>query len=111
MIKIIIEPAENGVVKTIQDDNINGGGEFFDSKKVYDFEDDNGNYYKNTQAFLNDMIKDLGIDTGNTFSRDTLIFDIDWGEKYIPNKEDIQNKIVEYKAILDKLKKLLRESE
>ena len=111
MIKIYIEPAENGVVKTVQDDNINGAGEFFDSKKVYDLEDDNGRDYINTQAFLEDVIKDLGIDTGNTFSRDTLILDIDWGEKYQPNKEDIQTKIANLKLTIDMLKKLLKESD
>ena len=38
MITIQIEPADNGVVKFLIDDNVNGGGEEYTSRMVYDFE-------------------------------------------------------------------------
>ena len=38
MITINIEPADNGVVKFLLDDNINGGGEEHVARRVYDFE-------------------------------------------------------------------------
>ena len=35
MLSIGIEPADNGVIKTLVDDNINGGGEDFEARQVY----------------------------------------------------------------------------
>ena len=38
MITIQIEPADNGVVKFLIDDNVNGGGEAFTLRVVYEFD-------------------------------------------------------------------------
>ena len=38
MISIQIEPADNGLLKLLFDDNVNGGGEEYTTRTVYDFE-------------------------------------------------------------------------
>ena len=53
MITIQIEPADNGVVKFLIDDNVNGGGEEYTSRVVYDFD---GYLGRQQQVkFLNDL--------------------------------------------------------
>ena len=54
MVSIQIEPADNGLVKFLIDDNVNGGGEEFTSRYVYDFD---GYLGRQQQVkFLNDLI-------------------------------------------------------
>ena len=38
MITISLEPADNGLIKFLIDDNVNGGGEEYTSRVVYEFE-------------------------------------------------------------------------
>ena len=54
MITIQIEPADNGVVKFLIDDNVNGGGEEYTSRYVYEFEGVLGR--TNQIKFLKDLI-------------------------------------------------------
>ena len=54
MITISIEPADNGVVKFLIDDNVNGGGEEFTSRVVYEFDNTLGR--ANQVKFLKDLI-------------------------------------------------------
>ena len=58
MVTITIEPADNGLVKFLIDDNINGGGEEHVARRVYDFDCSTGRH--NQVKFVNDLILDLG---------------------------------------------------
>ena len=50
MVTLILDMADNGVIKTLEDDSINGAGEPFVSKFLYTFEDDKD--FKNRIKFL-----------------------------------------------------------
>ena len=91
MITITIEPADNGVVKFLIDDNINGGGEEHVARRVYEFEGSNAR--KNQVKFINDLILDLGLDTGTDLDPNKLIFSLDWGNQYMPTQSELKNKV------------------
>lgn len=98
MAEIILEGADNGVIKTIIDNNINGAGEVLERKSVYDFSNDKLHHRK--VRFLIDLIEDLGIETGNVYDEHVVHLSIDWGGNYKPTKEQINNKINKLKAII-----------
>ena len=97
MITIQIEPADNGVVKFLIDDNVNGGGEASTSRVVYG---------RQQQAkFLNDLILDLGLSTGSDIDRDKLEIKINWGGKYTPTENEIKSRVT---ALQKEIKRLTR---
>lgn len=102
MITIQIEPADNGVVKFLIDDNVNGGGEEFTSRVVYEFDSALGK--SNQIKFLKDIILDLGMATGSELDRDKLVVKAEWGKQYTPNEAEIKVRLSE----LEKETKLLR---
>ena len=63
MVTIILDIAENGVVRTLEDDNINGNGEMYAQKLLYSF--DNDRDFKNRIKFLKDLCLDIGLGLGN----------------------------------------------
>jgi hypothetical protein len=95
MVKVIIDSAENGIIKTIKDDNINGAGTKLESKKVYNFKDDD--LHSKKIQFFYELAEDLGIDIGNIYKNNNLIMTTHWGLSYHPTKE-------EFKTHLDILK-------
>lgn len=105
MITITLELAENGVIKTIIDDNINGAGEVFEAKKVYELDKDNEKGYKNTIKFLDDLMDDLGMDTGNIHSKFSLTVGLDWGSSYVPSTDEVKTKINNLKNNIKVLEK------
>lgn len=109
MIKITLEMAQNGVIKTIFDDNINGAGEMFENKTVYEIED-NGEIddYDSAIRFLIEMCDDLGIVTGNKRDKKVLRFNVEWGEGYEPNKKEIEEKIKTLELDISLLKEYLK---
>lgn len=103
MITIAIELAENGVIKIIHDDNINGAGEEFESRKVYDFDGiDNVN---SKISFLNELAMDLGMDMGTELDHYKIIVRSEWGSKYKPSKELAADKIKELEKEIKRLEK------
>ena len=92
MIKITLESADNGVIKTVVDDNINGAGERFESKTVYDL-NLNDDSHSQTIKFFYELCEDLGIDTGNKFSKNNLYLKTDWGKSYTPTISDLKSRI------------------
>ena len=91
MLSIGIEPADNGVIKTLVDDNVNGGGEEFESRNVYEFE---GPMKRINQVkFIKDLIFDLGIDIGTELDADYLQIYAGWGKQYVGTEKEIKNKI------------------
>ena len=101
MISIQIEPADNGIVKFLIDDNVNGGGEEYTSRMVYDFD---GYLGRQQQAkFLSDLILDLGLSTGSDIDRDKLEIKLDWGSKYNPSESEIKQRVTMLQKEIKKL--------
>jgi len=106
MITVAIELAENGVIKIIHDDNVNGAGEEFESRKVYDFDGiDNVN---SKISFLNEIAMDLGIDLGNELDHSKITVRSEWGSKYKPSKELAAGKIKELEKEIKRLEKFTK---
>ena len=106
MLRIILEQADNGVIKTVLDDNINGAGEEYESKIVYDF--DNNSNFSVTKKFLYELTEDLDVDTGNKFDKDTLTMEVNWGSSFQPSLDDIKNKIKSHEIEIAYLKEMLK---
>jgi len=112
MIKVSLELASNGVIKTIHDDNINGAGDKYERKTVYDFEKDPT--YESRIQFLYELCEELSIDTGNKFDKLNLVMNTDWGSSYMPTEKEVDTKILKLTAdlkYLKSLKKDIQESE
>jgi hypothetical protein len=95
MITIQIEPADNGIVKFLIDDNVNGGGEEYTSRIVYDFDSYKGR--EQQVKFLKDLILDLGLATGSDVDGDKLEVKLGWGKNYEPTQTELKNKIQQLK--------------
>lgn len=107
MLSIGIEPADNGVIKTLVDDNINGGGEDFEARQVYEFE---GPMKRSNQVkFLKDLIFDLGMDIGTELDSDLVQIYVGWGRQYNGNLSEIKNKIQVLEKEIKRLGSMLKE--
>ena len=102
MINIILEPAANGVIKRVVNQNAGGGRETTASVNVYEL--NNKKTFTNTVQFLFEICEDLGVQTGNKFNKNNLTMKTEWGSHYEPNKEEIDKKIAELEAELELLK-------
>lgn len=106
MITVAIELAENGVIKIVHDDNVNGAGEEFESRKVYDFDGiDNIN---SKISFLNELAMDLGIDLGTELDHFKIVVKSEWGSKYKPSKGLAAEKIKELEKEIKRLEKFTK---
>lgn len=103
MIKISLEPARNGVIKRLMDDNHGGGNERWSSVDVYEEPDGEGNKQEYIMKFFFDLCEDLGISLGNKFDKDVITISAEWGTHYEPSKKEIDSKIKELKAKIDLL--------
>ena len=107
MLSIGIEPADNGVIKTLVDDNINGGGEDFEARQVYEFE---GPMKRSNQVeFLKDLIFDLGMDIGTELDSDHVQIYVGWRRQYNGNLSEIKNKIQVLEKEIKRLGSMLKE--
>ena len=105
MITIQIEPADNGIVKFLIDDNVNGGGEEYTSRMVYDFD---GYLGRQQQVkFLNDLILDLGLSTGSDIDRDKLEIKLDWGSTYKPSENEIKQRVTQLQKEIKSLTRMI----
>ena len=107
MIKVTLELATNGVIKTVVDDNINGAGDKYERKTVYDFEKDPT--YENRIQFLYELCEELSIDTGNKYDKINLVMKNDWGSSYMPTESEVDNKIIKLSSDLKYLKSLKKD--
>lgn len=107
MVTLTIEPADNGVVKIIYDDSVNGAGEEFVSRKVYDFERDEESK-ESVVDFLSDVILDLGIDVGSDLDKFKVTIDTEIGDVSQFSEDDIKQKIKELKAEIKKLENSIK---
>jgi hypothetical protein len=110
MIKIELSSASNGVIKRVLDSNTKEDSSSF---KVYEIDSDpNLDSFLGVMELFTDISADLGLDLGSDFDPYQMKFDIDWGEKYVPSEEEIEQKIKSLNLELKKLrewKKLLND--
>lgn len=105
MQKILLEIADNGIIKTVTDDNINAAGEVFESKVVYDLE--NGDIVSTKLNMLYELSEDMGMELGNSKQPDQIKIIADWGDSYVPQIEDkaeLQLRIKNMEKTLTKMK-------
>ena len=103
MIKIILEPARNGVIKKVVDDNHGGGREHFTSTDVYESNENDKNQYSYIKRFFFDLCDDLGLEVGSKFDKTVLDINTQWGTHFEPTEKDIEFKIKRLKSELKKL--------
>jgi len=101
MQEIKIQLADNGVIKTVIDDNINGAGESFESTNVYEF-----NTVTNKIKFIDDLCVDIGLELGNSKSKSKINISSGWGEDYLPTPAEIDTKIQKLQSEISRLQKI-----
>jgi hypothetical protein len=102
---VTLSLADNGIIKSVIDDNINAAGESYESVTVYDFESKDANDVK--IKFLNDIAMDSGLELGNPSDKYQIKIIQDWGTSYIPTAEEVSLRIQEYKLEIRKLEMML----
>jgi hypothetical protein len=102
MIIVNLEPAANGVVKRVINQNAGGGKETVASVNV--FELNKNDNYRGVVSFLFELCEDLSIETGNKFNKSVLNMSTEWGSHYEPSKKEIESRINELEAELELLK-------
>lgn len=105
MQNIRLELADNGIIKIVEDDNINAAGEVYTSVTVYDFESSNATESKIN--FINDLILDSGLELGNSKDKNQIKISVDWGDEYQPSKTEIEEKIKALKSDLKYFEEML----
>ena len=98
---ITLKVADNGVIKEIKDDNINAGGETYESIRLYEFNDS-----KSKLNFIKDLCVDIGLDFGNSRQKNQIQLVDDWGEHYSPSKMEIVEKIKSLQNTIEELSKI-----
>lgn len=99
MVSIKLEPARNGVIKRIDDNNHGGGKEHRATIDVYESSD---KHY--ISKFFYELAEDLGLHLGSKFEKDVLVISKQWGSHYEPTKKELAKKIKETEAELAWLK-------
>jgi len=94
--------ADNGVIKTVLDDNINSAGESFESTSVYEFESN-----EDKIRFIEEFCVDIGLSFGNSKSKEKIKVSTGWGEHYVPNPKEALEKISDLKVQLERLQDVL----
>jgi hypothetical protein len=108
MVKIILEPARNGVIKKVNDDNHGGGKEHYQSIDVYEDYDNVKPNFEYVKRFFYELCEDLNIKTGNKFDECVIKIDTVWGSHYEPSTEDIQKRIDDLQTEIDLLKQWMK---
>ena len=101
---ITLEIADNGIIKTISDDNINGAGESFEVKTIYNLE--KGDIVDTKMELLYELSEDMGMHLGNSKQPDQIQIFSGWGENYKPTKEEIAERIEELEKELASYKNM-----
>ena len=102
MINIVLEPAANGVIKRVVNQNAGGGRDTTASVNVYEL--NTSDSFKNTVQFLFEICEDLAVQTGNKFHKNNLTMKSQWGSHYEPTQKEVDKKIGELEAELELLK-------
>lgn len=110
MIKITLEPARNGVIKRVTDDNYGGANQSVTTLDVYE-KGPEGNKFGHVMRFFYDLCEDLDLDLGNKFDREVLTFTKDWGSHYEATQSEVDSKISELEAEIELLKEWKKQQE
>lgn len=106
MVTITLELADNGVIKILHDDNVNGAGEEYESRVVYDFDSPSATI--NKIKFMQDICLDLGIDLGTDMDRSKVEVTTVMGKSYKPTPEQAQDQISSLGKEIQRLEKFLK---
>lgn len=111
MITILLDIADNGVVKVIEDDNYNGNSEVNVTKTLYVFDGDPD--YENRIKFLKDLCLDIGLSTGNINDQKRLNINLYKKPKNMSlmTKKELETSIMGAERLLEKYKKELKKYE
>ena len=101
MQKITLRVADNGIIKEIKDDNINAGGEAYESIQLYEF-----NTTESKIKFIYDVCVDIGLDFGNSRKKNQIQITEGWGKHYTPTKAEIDIQINNLRNRITELEKL-----
>ena len=102
MIKIELSNASNGIIKKVTDSQFNGVDQSVDIVTVYEFdEEDPFLQYGKIAQFLSEITKDLAIDTGSDHSPIRLKFELDWGDRYNPTIDEVNEHL---KSLRDEMR-------
>jgi hypothetical protein len=104
MIKINLQNASNGVIKTVTDNQYNGADQTAEIIKVYEIEDEKSEtYFDRVSELLFDVARDLCLYTGSDLGPIKMDIVIDWGLGYLPTEEEIDSRIKELKTEIKEL--------
>jgi len=111
MVTVLIDIADNGVVKILQDDNYNGGGEMYSNKIIYAFDEDPD--YENRIKFLKDLCLDIGLSMGNKDAQKRLNINLHKKPKDMSmmTKKELETQIMAAGRLVEKYKKELKKYE
>lgn len=113
MITIELNNATNGIIKKVIDTQYNGVDQKAEITTLYELdEEERLPYFLRLINLLEDISNDLGIHLGNDHDSIRLNFMLDWGDKYTPTVEEINERIKDLKEELRELrefKKLIEE--
>ena len=99
---IILEPVDNGIIKTVTDDNYNGDNKLFEEKKIYLLRDN----IEDSETFLRGLISDLGLFLGNDYDKCCIHINKSYGTKYQLNHNELMEERKHLTNRLNKLKSL-----
>jgi len=104
MITIQLNNAENGIIKKVIDTQYNGVDQKVEITKIYELKEDRLQYFLRVTDLLEEIAEDLGLSLGGDFDGAQLKFDLDWGSKYTPNEEEVDEKIKDLNTQIKQLK-------
>jgi len=104
MIKINLQNASNGVIKTVIDNQYNGANQTAEIIKVYEIEEESSEtYFDRVSELLFDIARDLCLFTGSEVGPVKMDIITDWGVDYLPSDEEIDQRIKDLKSELKEL--------
>ena len=102
---ITLKIADNGVIKEIHDDNINAGGDTYESVRLYEW----SGGPENKKKFMRDICLDIGMDFGNSRIVNQIKIIEDWGIHYEPTKPEVKLRIKTLEKELKELHNRIKE--
>ncbi len=105
MIKVELNNASNGVIKKVITPLEKECS--LELLKVYELDPESSeSYLKTIKTLITDIILDMALEVGSDYSSEQMKIDIDWGPKYSPSIEEINEKIKKLSKEIKDLKRL-----
>ena len=104
--KIILELTDNNaIIKNIE--SVKDNGLLYKKVDAYLLDNNDSTNFDNNKKFLNDLIKDLGLYTGNIYEKNNLVIKNDYGEKYEFTLHDLKLEHIKLKSKMSIIEKAL----